>query len=288
MKKDLLNKGIIPAINYHLWDKCNMNCKFCFGQFKNCSKNVLDKDQSIKLIKMFIEFGFKKITFSGGEPTLCPWLTDLIQLTKSADLVTCIVTNGSKIDPKWLEKNYNYLDWIALSIDSINPTSNIESGRCLQKETIQDEKYYLKKIELIKQYNIKIKINTVVSKYNLNEDLSSFIKKANPSRWKLFQALPIEGENSSSKENFIISNDEFDLFKAKHSKVLDDEIFVPESNEEMTSSYLMVDPNGCFFDNTSGYLNHSDPITEKGITCTMKQCHYDIKKFIARKGIYKW
>jgi len=175
MKKNLLEKGIIPAINYHLWSKCNMKCKFCFGQFKpvgteNLSSECLSKKESMQLLQMLINYGFEKITFSGGEPTLCPWLPDLLKMAKQSGLITCVVTNGSKVDTNWMEENHQYLDWIALSIDSITLDVNVQSGRCLSSDFRQNEHYYMQRIKLIKQYNVKLKINTVVSRYNINED----------------------------------------------------------------------------------------------------------------------
>jgi organic radical activating enzyme len=47
------------------------------------------------------ESGLGKITFAGGEPTLCPWLHDLIAIAKKTGMVTMLVTNGSlQILPK--------------------------------------------------------------------------------------------------------------------------------------------------------------------------------------------
>jgi len=41
---------------------------------------------------------------------------------------------------------------------------------------------------------IRLKINTVVSKLNYNEDLSWLIKKIKPERWKVFQILRIRNQ----------------------------------------------------------------------------------------------
>lgn len=38
--------------------------------------------------------GFRTINFAGGEPTLCPWLPDLLRRAKELNLTTAIVTNG--------------------------------------------------------------------------------------------------------------------------------------------------------------------------------------------------
>ena len=38
---------------------------------------------------------------------------------------------------------------------------------------------------------IEIKINTVVNKLNVSEDLSCFISQIQPNKWKIFKLLPV-------------------------------------------------------------------------------------------------
>ena len=101
-------EGIIPSVNYHLWNPCNMRCKFCFATFQDVKiqlpKGHLSKEESMKLIEEIADFGFEKITFAGGEPTLCPWISELIKLAKENGLTTMIVTNGSKLSDEFLNK----------------------------------------------------------------------------------------------------------------------------------------------------------------------------------------
>ena len=84
----LINK--IPSVNYHLWEPCNMRCKFCFATFQDVKQSILPKghlpkEDALQLIKLFADFGFEKITFVGGEPTLCPWLPELIAYAKELE-----------------------------------------------------------------------------------------------------------------------------------------------------------------------------------------------------------
>lgn len=80
---------MIPSVNYHLWEPCNMRCKFCFATFQDVKHSILPKghlpkEQAIEVILQLAEIGFEKITFAGGEPTLCPWLPELIATAKEA------------------------------------------------------------------------------------------------------------------------------------------------------------------------------------------------------------
>ena len=183
-----------PSVNFHLTKACNMRCKFCFATFKDVKHSILpkghlSKEEALEVVLQLADIGFEKITFAGGEPTLCPWLPDLIATAKDAGLTTMIVTNGSKLSDKFLTVNKSKLDWIALSIDSLNTDTNLATGRAISGKIPLQLDYYKSLVDRIKQHGYGLKINSVVSSKNYNENLSEFIRHAKPKRWKLLQVL---------------------------------------------------------------------------------------------------
>jgi len=50
--------------------------------------------------------------------------------------------------------------------------------------------------EWCRDKNIMFKLNTVVNKYNWEEDMNNEIDEIKPFRWKVFQVLLLEGENT--------------------------------------------------------------------------------------------
>ncbi|MFN8254897.1 MAG: radical SAM protein [Bacteroidales bacterium] len=107
-------KNFIPSVNFHLWEPCNMRCKFCFATFQDVKHSILpsghlSREQSIEVVLQLAKAGFEKITFAGGEPTLCSWLSELIKTAKKAGMTTMIVTNGSRLNDHFLQQNRNYL-----------------------------------------------------------------------------------------------------------------------------------------------------------------------------------
>lgn len=283
MKTKLVESGIIPAINYHLWKSCNFKCKFCFGGFNDVPNNNLQEDKATKLLQKLVDFGFEKITFSGGEPTLCSFLPNLLREAKFGGMTTMVVTNGSKLNEKWLQSNKEYLDWIAISIDSINNQTNYLSGR--SNGNIQfDETDYLSLISQIKHVGYKIKINTVVSKFNQMEDMNEFIDKIKPDRWKIMQVLPISGQNDKFVNEFSISFQEFNNFVKRHETLS----LIQETNYDMKGSYVMIDPIGRFFNNSKGQHIYSSPINKVGVKQALQEIDYCFNKFISRGGLYDW
>ena len=286
----LKRKQLIPSVNFHLWEPCNMRCKFCFATFQDVKQTILPKghlpkQKSIEVIKKLAAHGFEKITFAGGEPLLCPWLPELIKIAKELGMTTMIVTNGSQLTDRFLIDNKNYLDWIAISIDSLKEATNLKIGRAIVGKRSLTETFYKEKINLIKYYGYGLKINTVVNAYNHIENFIDLINFAQPKRWKVLQVLPIVGQNDIKIDTCKISKEQFDSFVNLHSSI---NSIVPESNNAMKGSYVMIDPAGRFFDNSKGKHNYSDSIVNNDIEKVINEVNYSFNKFIQRDGVYDW
>lgn len=278
-------KKIIPAVNIHLTKNCNMKCKYCFAKFKN-TKNSYTYSNTIKLLRQLKYFGFEKINFVGGEPMLIEEISSLIKYAKQLEFYTSIVTNGSLINQKFIEETHQYIDIIGLSIDSLVKKSNHEIGRVVSGKPM-DKIDYFKIINLIHSFNIGLKINTVISNINKNENFSEFINNIKPVRWKVFQVLKVKNENDKNFDKYQISNAEFNNFCNRNKRrLINPEILVIEKNEIIRGSYMMINPEGQFFDNTRGYYTISDEIVKSGVEKTLKQINFDYEKFELRNGYY--
>ena len=187
----------IPSVNYHLWKPCSMKCGYCFATFQDIDADFLPRghlgrEDSISMVDALAEAGFRKINFAGGEPTLCPWLPDLIVRAKGLGLTASIVTNGSRISEEWMGSVSGSLDWAALSVDSVDLGTLLRTGRTTRSGPMS-RCDYLHVIGILKKHNVRVKINTVVSRATLEEELTDFIIEARPERWKLLQVLPRRG-----------------------------------------------------------------------------------------------
>ncbi|MHA1401942.1 MAG: viperin family antiviral radical SAM protein, partial [Candidatus Heimdallarchaeaceae archaeon] len=268
------------SVNWHLWPRCNYNCKFCFGRF-NEIRYPLSKKQALKIPALLEKAGTNKLSFTGGEPLLCPYLGDLIIESKQLGLTTMLITNASLLSEEFLYRYHNYIDWIALSIDSADENIQKKLGRGFGCH-VRNIKKISKKIQ---EYNISLKINTVITKLNCDEDMHELIAELKPIRWKVFQVLPIGGQNEGKVESLLISEEEFTSFVQKHIDLNP----IAEKNEYMMGSYLMLDAKGRFFQNTKGHLEYSDSILRVGVNKALNQVGgWDTKRFIQRGGLYNW
>ena len=235
----MINKNF----NLHLTDLCNYTCKYCFIKKE---KKTLSLDECKKIIDNIAEY-FRvnhvtdgKVNLAGGEPTTCRYLHDLIDYMVSKGIKTTLITNGSLLNDKFISQNRNKLYMIGLSVDSLNADTNMLLGRSRGKKVIDYET--LKHLCLaVKANGIRLKINTVVSKLNLNEDIVPLLKDVCPDRVKFLQMLPSE---VGAKE-FAITKEEFTQYLKKYQ----DFDIVAESSDEISNSYMIVDSSGFLANN---------------------------------------
>ncbi len=121
--------------------------------------------------------------------------------------------------------------------------------------------------------DIKIKINTVVNEYNYNDYLGNFIDLIKPYKWKILQALSLSEEVYCTDEQFNIFLNNHNGIKSKIYK---------ESNNDMTDSYIMIDPYGRFYQNTTGIYNYSESILDVVTKDAFNSIKFDIDKFNSR------
>ena len=165
---------------------------------------------------------------------------------------------------------------------------NRRTGRKLRKGSL-DEEEYRNLVTRVRERGYRLKINTVVTDANKDEDMTQFIQWAQPERWKIFQVLPIDGQNDDTLGNLTVTHEEFEKYVERNRAAEGHGIaVVPESNDLMTGSYLMVDPAGRFFDNTEGHHTPSRPILQVGIAAALQEISVDPAIFELRGGRYEW
>ena len=123
-----MKDSYLKEVNYlriSLTDKCNLRCVYCKDEDEIAKEesinNILSFEDYKFIIKNFKELGVNKIKFVGGEPTLYPYLKELIHFAKYECNIEdiSITTNGQHFSEKALELKNSGLDRVNLSIDSL-------------------------------------------------------------------------------------------------------------------------------------------------------------------------
>ena len=289
-----LNTQLPPAVNWHFWPWCNYGCKFCFATFEDLPlEKKLPKDLAMKIPEMLAKAGAKKITFVGGEPTLCPYLGELLIESKRVGLTTCIVSNGSKLTEKFLEKWGSVIDWVGLSIDASCDEVHRRIGRGLKKDLLRSKSHHLE--DSIAAWNrctahgIRMKLNTVVCQYNKDDDMIDLVNRLQPERWKVFQVLPVKGQNDKDIDSMTITDAQFNTWVERHQKKKKEKIvMICEHNDLMRGSYAMMDALGRFYSNTSGGHLYGPSVFKEGVLPAWQQNEFLEENFHLREGEYNW
>lgn len=290
---------LVPkSVNWHYTRQCNYSCKFCFHTAKTSfflPSTPQGMEESKKCLTNLREAGMMKLNFSGGEPflqakelgELCRFCKEDLCLDSDGKPITVsIISNGSKIQKKWLQKFGRYVDILAISCDSFVEESNILIGR--------GKGMHLAQLQQVRdwctEFDIPFKLNSVINKHNVHEDMNAAIERLAPIRWKVFQCLIIDGENAGADalrdaQELVITDEQFRAFEHRHGKL---KCLVPESNEKMKDSYLILDEELRFLNCTGGKKTPSRSIRDVSVNRALQEAGFDEEMFLKRGGIYDW
>ena len=227
-------------ICWNITARCNQNCKYCH-RFLNI--NDLTYDENIRILNNLENSGVTSITWTGGEALLLNGIDDLLKIAYNKGIKNKIITNGKLLTKERIDKIYKYLDSITLSIDSVNDDINSLLGR--GKNHFKEIKEILDYIKA-KKYNVKIRINSVVCKININNfaELTDFLNNYNIYNWRIFKFMPL-------REKAIINKETFDIPLSNYNKIV--EYIKSNSNiknidtrieEDMEKKYVLILANG--------------------------------------------
>jgi len=236
----------VLSVSIFVTSRCNYQCAFCY---RHIDKGDMTFERAIQVLGhlkslSLVEGVNLKISFAGGEPTLVPWISNAIAYAKKLGFKTELITNGTN---QISEELLKFLDVIAIDIDSLREETNLKLGKSrihvLTAENL---------IQRAAKLNLKVKINTVVTKLNILDivEVANWIRgRKNIYRWKIFQFLPSYGLAKVNESVLKISKEEFKMLGEKISEMMKDweGQLVIEDNEYMSSAYFSIDQTGSFY-----------------------------------------
>jgi radical S-adenosyl methionine domain-containing protein 2 len=271
------------AVNFHLYKPCNYRCRFCFATYRDIDSH-LPLPEAKLLLQQLREAGCDKLNFAGGEPTLHPHIGELVAEAKRLGFVTTLITNGARLG-RLLDGHAHEIDWVGLSVDSGDEDVQAKLGRGRGGHVARSRALAAR----VHTLGLGLKLNTVVTALNWQEDMRWLVRELRPARWKAFQVLAIAGQNDGDVEPLLISREQFRAFVERHRELEAEGLGpVAEDNDAMTDSYAMIDPLGRFYGNHGGRYVYSRPILEAGVTTALAEVDFEVQRLVARGGLYRW
>ena len=283
------------VINWHITEVCNYSCRYCFGKWEKDTRELLHNAEHMQSLLHELAHYFHpdntrkqlkrdsvdtriRLNLAGGEPLLYPAQFEaIVRIAHTLGMNVSCITNGSRLHEDLLYRVSGKLTVLGISVDATCADTNQAIGRVDRSGTLKlDELCQLVQLARYINPHISIKINTVVNSANWTSDLSDWIERISPDKWKIFKVLP------TVNTQLTISDREYQSFLNRHQHLSD--IITAEDNTQMTQSYLMIDPVGRFYQNkeTGDSYDYSDPILEVGVEQALAQIRFNAVRFLER------
>lgn len=145
-----------------LTDRCNFDCPYC----RKIERENLSLKDAKNITDIWTEGKLCNVRFSGGEPTLWPYLVELVEYTKNKNIERIAISTNGTADYKLYERLVKAgVNDFSISLDACcSSTANVMSGR---------EGFYDKIIDNIKRISklSYLTVGVVLTEQNINETL---------------------------------------------------------------------------------------------------------------------
>lgn len=288
------------VINWHITEACNYSCQYCYAKWVTPERQrdlILDPVRTRDLLervhaffdprndanplRRHMDWNSVRLNLAGGEPLLhAKSLIEMLPVAREIGFDISLITNGSRLDSGLMASMAPSITLLGLSIDSPVGRHNQEIGRLDRRGQQLDLAVLADAVSEGRRRNrsLKVKINTVVNKVNQMDDMTGVIQQLRPEKWKVLRMLPV------IDDGLAVSQSAFDDFVSRHAYLAD--IRHVEDNQDMTESYLMIDPMGRFFQNIAGGsingYRYSQPILEAGAAAAFAGMRFSAPKFLDR------
>lgn len=201
-------------------DKCNLNCKHCYGGFAIENKNFVKIDKVFRIIDQAEKLGVYEFDLTGGEPLMYPQLEQLLEKLYNAGMLVSIFTNLVLLSEKKITLLQKYgVKKIITSLDSC-------------KEEIHEEfrgmpgcfKKTIESINKLKSLKFEVAINTMIGNHNIDyiDEQIEFLKS-----FELLFVLDVivsEGRAMNLNENTLEASLVIKSITEKYKENLNEEV----------------------------------------------------------------
>lgn len=147
---------------------CDNDCIYCYNVWKNHENKTFgtsNRENSFKILENIIsKIKPAGICFTGGEPLLCPDLSELIVFAKPGVRFLSIATNGTNLDHEFFSRiDSKKLDLIDISLPTLDEEKYVYICRSGRSEKVKSA------FALAKKNGFRVNLSVTAMKMNLEE-----------------------------------------------------------------------------------------------------------------------
>ncbi len=126
-----MSRMLLEELDLQLTSRCNLSCGFCSVDANNPdARGRLPLARLRMLLDEAVTLGVRELHLTGGEPTLSPYLLDVVRHATSLGVRTRLITNGTLLDRAHLEELWAAgLRSVMVSIDALASTHDRMRGQ---------------------------------------------------------------------------------------------------------------------------------------------------------------
>jgi radical SAM protein with 4Fe4S-binding SPASM domain len=147
-----------------LTPRCNLRCVYCFPDAYSFSKTADEPSRNalLSIAEQIIEAKVFKVTLTGGEAILSPFIWDIIERLRCAGLTVAVLTNGSPVNDQVVARLKGYGVCVGVSLDGpTDQVTRLTRGRGAFRRSV---------LAIMKLVNnsVPVSVLVVVTTYNFN------------------------------------------------------------------------------------------------------------------------
>lgn len=230
---------------FNITSLCNMKCPYCYRVGTTLGSIGLEKAK--KYIDLLFRLGCRTINVTGGEPLLNVYWREIIEYCKKKGFYVILSTNGTALNVD--DSALTNIDVLSIPLDGPIPEIN---------EKTRAKDHFDSIVRLLNNYNrgnynFLLKVNTVITKYNIASlHMIQDLLRVPRVVWKLFE-LRKKGTFYEFPDSFIAQSDEIarTIHELEQNHSIGTMCFMgTSSNSSVTtvnSNYVVLNFNGDVF-----------------------------------------
>ncbi|KAJ9528789.1 hypothetical protein QJQ45_000015 [Haematococcus lacustris] len=185
-----------------LTERCNLRCTYCMpaeGVELTPAASLLTTQEIMRLARLFVEAGVRKVRLTGGEPTLRPDLTSLVTQLSALPGLACLAmtTNGITLARQLPALKAAGLTALNISLDTLQPERFMQLARRPGLPKV------LRSLDtaLALGYD-PVKVNVVVMRGVNDDELPDFVSltRDKPINVRFIEYMPFDGNVWTDKK----------------------------------------------------------------------------------------